>query len=167
MTGSVPDSWPVAALDPIRRLKVIAAGSRHPTYAERAFDVPVEQLWSVVSDLETELPLLIPGLRAFTLTEPTADHLSGQAVGVFGYRERFTVVLRPGWCLMQSTLLTSGMAATAAGDGSRFAFFSAVRPPGVDMVDRMRAPWSARRSERMLDRLAERVAARSAPGRAE
>ncbi|MET7274611.1 hypothetical protein ABZS59_25940 [Streptomyces flaveolus] len=167
MTGAVDHGWPLAELDPIRRLRIIASSARHPAFAERRFDVPVGHFWSVASDLEAELPLIVPGLRSFTVTESSGDRLSGRAVGAFGYRERFDVVLRPGWCLMQGTTLTSGMAATPDGDGCRFAFFSTLRLPGGDTLDRMRAPWSARRAQRMLDRLGERVAARSAPGRAE
>ncbi|MEU3659501.1 hypothetical protein AB0E77_07000 [Streptomyces sp. NPDC032940] len=160
MTGSVDNDWPLAEVDPIRRLRIIASGARHPAFAERRFDVPVGRLWSVASDLETELPLIVPGLRSFTVTKTAGDRLSGRAVGVLGYRERFDVVLRPGWCLMQGTALTSGMAATPDGDGCRFAFFSTLRLPGGGALDRLRAPWSAKRAERMLDRLGERAAAR-------
>ncbi|MEU9593418.1 SRPBCC family protein [Streptomyces sp. NPDC048193] len=167
MTGSVDNDWPLAELDAIRRLRIIASSARHPAFAERRFDVPVDRVWSVASDLEAELPLIVPGLRSFTVTESSGDRLAGRAVGALGYRESFDVVLRPGWCLMQGTALTSGMAAVPDGDGCRFAFFSTLRLPGGGTLDRLRAPWSARRAERMLDRLGERVAARSAPGRAE
>lgn len=167
MTGPVSSSWPTADLDLVRRLKVMAFAAKHPAYTERHFDVPFERLWSVTSDLEHELPLIVSGLRSFTLTKSLGERLSGQAVGVLGYRERFDVVLRPGWCLMQGRALTSGMAAVVDGDGCRFAFFTSMRLPGGDLLDRVRAPWSARRAEEMLDRLGERVAVRSAPGRAE
>ncbi|KUL26754.1 hypothetical protein [Streptomyces regalis] len=167
MTGSVNSGWPTAELDAVRRLQVIASTAKHPAYAERRFDVPLEQLWPVASDLENELPLIVSGLRSFTVTQSSGERLSGQAVGTLGYKERFDVVLRPGWCLMQGKVLTSGMAAVADGDGCRFAFFTSLRLPGGDLLDRMRAPWSTRRAEELLDRLGQRVAARSAPGRAE
>ncbi|GGW80520.1 hypothetical protein GCM10010503_67420 [Streptomyces lucensis JCM 4490] len=168
MIGSGSSGWPVAELDTVRRLKVIASGSgQHASFSERRFDVPLERLWSVVSDLENELPLIVSGLRSFTITGSSGERLSGEAVGAVGFRERFEVVLRPGWCLMQGQVLTSGMAATADADGCRFAFFTSLRLPGGALLDRLRGPWSARRAEDMLDRLGERVAARSAPGRPE
>lgn len=169
MTGSVNSSWPTAELDPVRRLKVVASASKHPVYAERRFELPLDQVWSVASDLQNELPLLISGLRSFTVARPLGggDRLEGHAVSAIGHRERFDIVLRPGWCLMQSKVLSSGMAAAADGDGCRFAFYSSLRLPGGQVLDRMRAPWSERRAEEMLDRLAGRVAARSAPGRTE
>ncbi|EST36104.1 hypothetical protein M878_03110 [Streptomyces roseochromogenus subsp. oscitans DS 12.976] len=151
----------------MRRLKVIASATGHPSFAERHYAVPLERLWSVASDLEHELPLIVTGLRSFSVTEADGERLSGEAVSVLGVRERFDVVLRPGWCLMQGKVLTSGMAATADGDGCRFAFFTSLRLPGGGVLDRLRGPWSARRAEDLLDRLGVRVAARSAPGRAE
>ncbi|MFI9803973.1 hypothetical protein ACIHEJ_06305 [Streptomyces sp. NPDC052301] len=167
MTGSGTSGWPTAELDAVRRLKVMASAAGHPSYAERRFDVPLERLWSVASDLENELPLIVSGLRSFTITHSAGERLSGEAVGAVGFREQFDVVLRPGWCLMQGKVLTSGMAATADGDGCRFAFFTSLRLPGGHLLDRLRGPWSARRAENMLDRLGERVAAGSAPGRPE
>ncbi|QKW07757.1 hypothetical protein HUT18_16575 [Streptomyces sp. NA04227] len=167
MTGSVQDSWPTAKLDSVRRLKVMASVAKHAAYAERRFEVPFEQLWAVASDLENELPRIVGGLRSFAVTSSSGERLSGRAAGPLGYREHFDVVLRPGWCLMQSDRLTSGMAATADGDGCRFAFYTSLRVPGGELLDRMRAPLSARRAERMLDRLGDLAAARSAPGRTE
>lgn len=167
MTGAADSGWPTAELDPVRRLKVIASASRHPTYAERYFEVPLDQLWSVVSDLERELPHIVPGLRSFTLTDGDGDRLQGRAVSSLGHRERFEVVLRPGWCLMQSRILTGGMAAVADGTGSRFAFFSSLRFPGGRLVGRVRRSRSRQRSGALLDRLQQRVEARSVPGGAE
>src|SRR5436190_2164788 len=83
-----------------------APGAKHPAYAERRFGAPLEQLWPVASDLENELPLLVSGLRSFTVTQSAGERLSGEAVGTLGYKERFDVVLRPGWCLMQGKVLT-------------------------------------------------------------
>ncbi|MFI7007048.1 hypothetical protein [Streptomyces sp. NPDC050145] len=167
--------WPTAELDPVRRLKVIAAASGRPVYAERRFAFPVERVWAVASDLENELPLLVSGLRSFAVAPAgeggraaAGDRFEGRAVSALGHRERFDIVLRPGWCLMQSAVLGSGMAARADGDdGCLFAFYSSLRIPGGQLADRVRAPWSARRAERMLDRLAERVASGSVPPRAE
>jgi hypothetical protein len=168
MTGSGSSGWPAAELDAVRRLRVIASATgQHASFAERRFDVSLDRLWPVASDLEGELPLVVDGLRCFTITRSAGERMTGEAVGALGFREQFDIVLRPGWCLMQGKVLTSGMAATAERDGCRFAFFTSLRLPGGDLLDRMRGPWSARRAEDMLDRLGERVAARSAPSRPE
>ncbi|MEU3827372.1 hypothetical protein GT045_14995 [Streptomyces sp. SID486] len=168
MSGSGSNGWPTAELDAVRRLHVIAsAAGPHASFAERRFDVPLDRLWSVASDLENELPLIVGGLRTFGITRSEGERLTGEAVGALGFREQFDIVLRPGWCLMQGKVLTSGMAATEDRDGCRFAFFTSLRLPGGGLLDRMRGPWSARRAEDMLDRLGKRVAARSAPGRPE
>lgn len=165
MHGAVESDWPTADLDPIRRLQIVAAGFTRPAHAERHFDAPVDRVWAVVSDLENELPQVIPGLRAFTVRDAEGERLSAVATSVLGHRERFSVVLRPGWCLMQSRLLASGMAAVTAGEGTRFAYFSALRFPGSGAVQRLRpAGRSGRRSDVLLDRLEQRVRSRSLPG---
>jgi hypothetical protein len=167
MTDAAHSGWPTVELDPVRRLKVIAAATKHPTFTERHFGATFDELWSVASDLERELPHLVPGLRSFTITSSEGDRLSGRAVGALGHREHFDVVLRPGWCLMQSKILTGGMAAMPDGDGSRFAFFSSLRLPGGQALDRVRRTGSAQRHEEILDRLEQRVETRSTPGKAE
>ncbi|MFF3405291.1 SRPBCC family protein [Streptomyces sp. NPDC002742] len=167
MTDAAHSSWPAVELDPVRRLKVMASATKHPNLAERHFSVPFEQLWAVASDLEHELPHIVPGLRSFTLISRDGDRLSGRAVGALGYREHFELVLRPGWCLMQSRVLISGMAAMPDGDGSRFAFFSSLRLPGGPILNRVLRLRPAHRKGRLLDRLQQRVEVRSVPGVAE
>ncbi|MFI5797403.1 hypothetical protein [Streptomyces sp. NPDC051677] len=164
MTGAAHSGWPTADLDPLRRLRVLASTTKHPTYAERHFDVPFAELWSVASDLEHELPYIIPGLRSFTVIASEGERLEGEAVSALGHRERFEVVLRPGWCLMQSRILVSGMAAAPDENGCAFAFFSSPRFPGGELVGRLRGPGAERRSARLLDRLEQRLADRSVPG---
>jgi hypothetical protein len=51
----------------------------------------------------------------------------GRAVSVVGHSARFEVVLRPGWCLMQSRHVVGGMAAVPDGEGTRFAVLGASR----------------------------------------
>ncbi|MFI9246189.1 hypothetical protein ACIGXF_27325 [Streptomyces sp. NPDC053086] len=136
MTGSGSNGWPTAELDAVRRLHVIAsAAGRHAAFAERRFDVSLDRLWSVAPDLASELPLVLGGLRGFSITRSEGERLTGEAVGALGFREQVDIVLRPGWCLMQGKVLTSGMAAAADRDGCRFAFFTSLRLPGGDLVD--------------------------------
>jgi hypothetical protein len=175
MSGSpVPtQAWPAAELGPLRRIRVLAA-TRRATYAERRFEVEPGRLWAVVADLENELPLLIPGMRAFTAldrgTDRGTDHegaataaeecFHAVAVGALGYRERFRVLLRPGWCLMQSRILIGAMAAEPEDGGTRFAFLGALRVPGGGALHALRRIGGQARNEASFERLDRRIAAR-------
>ncbi|MFF3620913.1 hypothetical protein [Streptomyces sp. NPDC002467] len=150
-----------AGLDPIRRLKVIAAATSAPMYAERHFDVPMDRLWDVASDLENELPHVISGLRSFTVVSRREGRLSARAVGRLGLAESFDVVLRPGWCLMQSKTLTGAMSAVPEGHGTTFAFMSGLRVPGGSLLKRLGLFGTDARGEALLDRLQQRIDARS------
>src|SRR5262249_29309378 len=61
-------TWPVADLDAIRRLRVLAAAAPGAFVAETVIDAPFEQVWAVAADLEHELPAYLPDVRAFTIT---------------------------------------------------------------------------------------------------
>lgn len=123
--------WPTAELDPVQRLRVMAAGLNAVMYAEEYIDAPVSEVWDVASDLEGELPHLIPTVRTFRMVpgyRPGApERGQGWAHGPFGYRARFDVLLQPGYCLMQSRHVVGGMAAVPEGDGTRFAVLGGIR----------------------------------------
>jgi len=167
MTDVVGSAWPATELDPVRRLKVIAATARHPVVAERRLAAPLSEVWRVASDLEGELPGIVTGLRSFTPAardgsaagdDPAAERFSAVAVSAVRHRERFEVMLRPGYCLMQSRMLLGGMAAVEDGAGTRFAMLWAFRFPGGGTLQGLPLFRSAARSEAMLDRLERRVA---------
>ncbi|GHF35800.1 hypothetical protein GCM10018790_12210 [Kitasatospora xanthocidica] len=173
------DGWPTVELDPVRRLRVMAAAAPgRPLFAERRLAAGFDAVWPVVSDLSGELPGLISGLRSFEVGPPSGggddggrddgggvdggrgpggDRLEGLAVSVLGHRERFEIVLRSGWCLMQSRVLLGGMAAVPDGDGTRFALLAAVRVPGAGPVQRFFGKLVDRRGEVLLDRLERRI----------
>ena len=160
MSGVGSGAWATADLNPVRRLQVIAGAAKNPMYAERYFDAPVDEVWGVAADLERELPHLVRGIRSFTFTTPQRERSSAVAVSSIGHRERFEVVMRPGWCLMQSRLIVGGMAATAEGDGTRFALLGRLRFPGGPALQGMRWFGTEARSQTILDRLQQRLATR-------
>lgn len=163
MTELANGAWPTAELDSLRRLQVIAATAAHPMYAERTFDAPVHEVWRVASDLEAELPRIVKGLRSFAThggQNGDAERFSATAVSTLRHHERFDVVLRPGWCLMQSRAITGGMAAVREGSGTRFAMLCMFRFPGGKILQGSRLFRAAARSEAMLDRLDQRIAER-------
>ncbi|WP_051831067.1 hypothetical protein, partial [Streptomyces novaecaesareae] len=162
------DGWPTVELDPVRRLRVLAAaGAGRPLFAERWLAAGFDDVWSVASDLSGELPGLIGGLRSFEVRPAGSggaggDRLEGTAVSAIGHRERFEIVLRSGWCLMQSRVLLGGMAAVPEGDGTRFALLASLRVPGAGPVQRFLGGLADRRGEVLLDRLERRIG--SGPG---
>ena len=155
-------NWPVAQFDPVRRLRVIAATTPGASIHEIVVGAPLESVWDVAADLEGELPLwLFPDIRSIKVTTPTADseRLVARARGHSGLRARFDVVLRPGWCLMQSRFLLGGMAATEEDGATRFALLGGFRGPLRLLAPAIR-PISARLGDRALIRFAERVGQR-------
>ena len=107
--------WPVADLDPVRRMRVLAAATPGVAYAEKLIPAPFSVVWETASDLEHELPRMITDLRSFEITSTRGERLTARARGRLGQHARFDVVLRPGWCVMQSRFLIGGMAAAPKG----------------------------------------------------
>jgi len=127
-------NWPVADLDPLRRLRVMAAAIPGTDLAELTIDAPPEAVWQVVSNLRVEMPRLVRDFRTVTVTPGSGDRLVMHARGYLGQRARFDVVIRPGWCWMQSRFLLCGMAAVPDPSGTRFGFLGGIRAPGVTLL---------------------------------
>jgi hypothetical protein len=159
-TGRDPGQrWPTADLDPIRRLRVLADATGAGLFVEGIIALPFEQVWAVASDLEAELPSLLPDVRSLRITHVQGDRLAADVRGYLGLRARFAIVLRPGWCLMQSRFLLGGMAAlpTSEGDETRFAFLGKLRIPGLRIVRPLLAPLERRVGRKILTRLEHRA----------
>ena len=129
------ENWPVADLDPVRRLRVLAEAVRFPVYvAEVVLPAPFEEVWAEVSDLEHELPRHLSTVRSVRITRVDGDRLELLARGNLGQRARFDVVLRPGWCLMRSRFVLGAMAAVPEEGGTRFAALGGFRLPGARLA---------------------------------
>lgn len=150
--------WPVAELDPVRRLRVIAATTPGALYAEQHIPAPFDAVWAVASDLQAEVPRLVTDVAAFQITASTGDRLTARARSRSGLRARFDIVLQPGWCLMQSRFLVFGMAALPEAGGTRFAGFGALRIPGAALLaPASRRLLASRLGHAAISRLADRV----------
>lgn len=136
------EGWPVADLDPVRRLRVLAASLRFPVYlSEVVLPAPVDAVWAVAADLEHELPRSLPTVRSARITRRDGDRLELLAVGTLGQRARFDVVLRPGWCLMRSRFVLGAMAAAPdPAGGTRFASLGGFRLPGIRLARPLARP---------------------------
>ncbi|HEY4019136.1 MAG TPA: hypothetical protein VGM75_10640 [Pseudonocardiaceae bacterium] len=149
--------WPVTDLDPVRRLAVLAATIPGGTVlAEGVLDAPFDEVWAVAADLEHELPHLLRNVRSMRPVESAGEHHVFEARGYFGLRDRFDVVLRPGWCVMQSSRAVGGMAAVAEGERTRFAFFGGLRVPGSRLLARVGQPLGPGVVRRLRQRVAQR-----------
>jgi hypothetical protein len=126
--------WPVAGLDPIRRLRVMAAATPGTDLTEWIIDAPAGLVWQTASNLQAEMPRLVRDFRAVTVTPGDGEHLVMRARGYLGQRARFDVVIRPGWCWMQSRFLLCGMAAAPDPGGTRFGFLGGIRAPGMTLL---------------------------------
>jgi hypothetical protein len=127
---------PPAELDPIRRLHVLATAIPGAAVTEDVLDAPFEAVWDTVRDFEHAgaIEILIKDPR-IVARRPDPE-TGGERIQIeyrarpFGPREVTDVDLRPGWCLMQSSLAVAVMAAVPEGDRTRFAHLEAVRFPG-------------------------------------
>ena len=126
-------AWPVAELDSVRRLRVLAAAAG-AVVVERIILAPVEDVWAMVSDLERELPRLGWYVRSLRIVGATGDRLRLDVRGPLGVRDHFDAVLRPGWCWRQGRVLRVGMAATPIPEGTLFAAAAGLRLPGADVL---------------------------------
>jgi hypothetical protein len=156
-------SWPVADLDVIRRLSVLAAAVPGAVVAETRIDAPFEQVWAVAADLEHELPHYLRDVRSLHITRRSGERLEAYAHGYGGLRARFDIVLRPGWCVMRSRFLLGGIAAVPDADHTHVAFLAGTHVPAQPLAApalRAIGRWAA---PRVLANLTERVRLRQAP----
>lgn len=90
------ENWPVAELDAIRRLQVMAATIPGTVLAESVVPTAFDRTWATAADLESALPLMIRDFRHVSVTEIGPEHLHMDVRGRLGQRATFDVVLRPG-----------------------------------------------------------------------
>lgn len=151
------DNWPIAELDTVRRLQILAAAQPSALFVEEVVPAPFDAVWAVAADLENELPVLLPDVRSLRITSTDGERLEAHAHGYAGVRARFDVVLKPGWCVMQSRFLLGGMAAVPDGDGTRFAFLGGFRFPGVRLLRPALRPLGEHYGPTVLRRLRSRL----------
>lgn len=124
-------AWPIAELDPVRRLRVMAAAVPGAAIAERLLPAPLDAVWPLVADLERSVPQG-SHVTALRIVGADGDRLESDVRGHLGLREDLRGVLRPGWCWLESRLLVLGMAAgMETADATRIAYLFALRIPGA------------------------------------
>lgn len=126
--------WPVATLDPVGRLRALAAGLDGVAIEERRLDAPFDDVWGFISDLEHSVPTFDRTVASVRILETRGEKLRIRAGSTrhHGYVPlTFDVDLRPGWCWMVSRpqLYVVGMAAVPDGSGTRFAHMEGLTLP--------------------------------------
>jgi hypothetical protein len=150
-------NWPVAELDPIRRLHVLAQAIPGLMLSELLVPAQFDRVWAAAADLESALPVMIRDFRRVSVTEFDTQRLRMDVRGRLGQRARFDVVLRPGWCWMQSRLWVGGLAARQEAAGTRIGFVGGLRVPGAGLIARALRPTAQRSGDQALLRLAREI----------
>jgi hypothetical protein len=153
-------TWPTGEFDELRRLRVLHAALPGSMLAQTVLPATFDQVWSVIADVENEFPGLVPDVGSIRVLTRDGERMKVYVRGRSGLRAPFDMVLRPGWCLMQSRLLVFGMAAAPDGDSTRFAYLAGLRLPGKRLINPLLAPIHRRLGRKVLRRFEERFTAR-------
>jgi hypothetical protein len=122
--------WPRAELDPVARLRVLAAAIPGAVVTERVLDAQFDRVWALLSDLEGTFTDIQPDLRSVHILASDGDRVTALARSHYGLRANLDGVVSPGWCWLQSRFLIIGMAATAhPAGGTRVALTGGIRIP--------------------------------------
>ena len=149
-------TWPVVEIDPVAKLRALAAGIPLAVVDEALFDVPFERFWGFVGDLEKSTPRIEGSVHGVRILERRGDdRLRLEIRTLIGTRDEFEVVLRPGYCIMQSGRAVVGMAARPEGPHrTRYFHFEGARR--FRWFLRPILAWNIRQDFRRLRRLLER-----------
>lgn len=125
--------WPSASLDPVARLRVLAAGLPGVVLQERVLDAPVDEVWSFIADLERSVPTFDRDVHRLEIRGTRPDgRLDVFARGSWwlpAALSHFDVTLEDGWCWMVTRPQTYvvGMGAVPTPDGrTRFGHLEGV-----------------------------------------
>jgi hypothetical protein len=117
-------AWPEVALDPVSKMRAIAEALPYGAVRETVFDAPFDRVWDFISDLEHSTVQFERAIRRVEILEQSGESLRIRSRMITGFSIEFDVVLRPGWCVMNSRFGQNGMAARSEGEGrTRFIHF--------------------------------------------
>ncbi|HVF73714.1 MAG TPA: SRPBCC family protein [Acidimicrobiales bacterium] len=108
-------TWPTATLDNGARARILAAAIPNAAVVEVEVDVPFDEVWGWLSDLERSVPELDPTVAAVEVVEKKGMHWRIRASAPYvGVKLPFDVRMEDGFCLMRARwrLFTVVMAAT-------------------------------------------------------
>lgn len=83
-------------LDPIRRLRILAAMHPGCALAEALLDAPFDAVWAIAGDLEQGVPRYEPTVKDVHIVQRRGERIVLTAGDVRGRRQTFHAILRPG-----------------------------------------------------------------------
>ena len=123
--------WPSVELDPVARLRALAASLPWVSFEEAVIEAPFARVWSYIANMERGVPQFERNVRRLEILARDGDELVLRSWSPGGLSMRLDAVLRPGWCVMRGALGEIGMAATPVGaNATRFAHFEGSRRLG-------------------------------------
>lgn len=144
-------TWPVAEIDSVRRLQIMAGAVPGASVTQRVVDAPLARVWALLTDFPGGFALVQPDMRNVRVLERVGERIVLRAVSRRGMRARLHGTERTGWCWLQSRFLIIAMAARERSDGrTEVALTGGVRVPGRAAIVPIGVRREARRS---LDRL--------------
>ena len=121
-------AWPAVELDPVTRLRALAAALPWVSLEERVIEAPFASVWAYIDDLEHGVPQFEGNVRRIEILARDGERLRLRSFAPGGLPMRLDAVLRPGWCVMRGAFGEIGMAATPVGPtATRFAHFEGSR----------------------------------------
>jgi hypothetical protein len=128
---SAAPAWPAIELDPVARLRALAASMPWVSFGERVIEAPFARVWSYIEDMERGVPQFEGNVRRIEILSREGERLRLRSTDPLGLPMQLDAVLRPGWCVMRSWAGEIGMAAAPVGPGAtRFAHFEGSRRLG-------------------------------------
>jgi hypothetical protein len=142
-------TWPEAQLSDIARLRILAESMPGLALHERVIDVPFDEVWGFIADLEHSVPAFDRDVTSLRIrSRVTGDH--GERLDIVArgpwwmgwFPHRFDVDLRSGWCWMVTRPQTYivGMAAEPDGDRTRYAHLEGIAVPAGPRLQRVLRP---------------------------
>lgn len=136
--------WPDADLDPIRRVKVLAAAIPSAGFVETTFAVPFDDFWPWLTDLERSVPSFDRRVARLRVRDRRPNGDGSEQLGVLarslGLPAPFDVRLEPGFCLMRARARVFLVVMGARPDGpdrTRYAQIEAIPLPGTRLLRRV------------------------------
>ena len=117
-------AWPEVVLDPVSKMRAVAAGLPYCAVRETVLDAPFDRAWNFIVDFENSTAKIEGVVTRVEILERRGETLRLRSRMLPGYWMEANVILRPGWCLMNSRMGQIGMAARPEGsDQTRFIHF--------------------------------------------
>jgi len=104
-------AWPTVDLDPVARMRALAAGLPHAAVGETVIDAPFGQFWPFIEDLEGNTARYEGTVNRLRILDRDGEQIRLEARTPIGVWIEFDCVLRSGWCVMRSGSGQIGMAA--------------------------------------------------------